>query len=51
MKYVGLIACIGETRNNYIILVGRSQGKKTLRDGREDNIKMDLTGIEFQYVN
>jgi len=45
MKWVGQVACMGERRSAYTILVGRSEGRKTLGRPRhrwEDNIKVDL---------
>jgi len=39
------VACMGEMRNAYNILVGKLEGKRPLgspRSRREDNIKMDL---------
>jgi len=45
MKWVGQVACMGERRSAYRILVGRSEGRKTLGRPRhrwEDNIKVDL---------
>jgi hypothetical protein len=45
------VACMGERRGVYRVLVGRPEGKRPLRRPRrrwEDNIKMDLrqTGID-----
>jgi hypothetical protein len=45
MRWVGHVACMGEGRCVYRVLVGRSEGKRPL--GRcsyrwEDNIKLDL---------
>ena len=45
MKWVGQVACMGERRSAYRILVGRSEGRRTLGRPRhrwEDNIKVDL---------
>jgi hypothetical protein len=45
MRCAGHIACMGEIRNAYKILVGRPEGKRPLGGHRhrwEDNIKMDL---------
>jgi hypothetical protein len=44
---------MGECRKGYSVLVGKSEGKRPLglpRHMQEDNIKMDLQGIEFQFV-
>jgi hypothetical protein len=45
VKWAGHIACMGEGRGAYRILVGRPEGRRPLgrpRHGWEDNIKMDL---------
>jgi len=45
MRCAGHIACMGEIRNAYKILVGKPEGKRPLGGHRhrwEDNIKMDL---------
>jgi hypothetical protein len=44
---VGRVACTGETRNVYKILIGKPEGKRLLRRfsrSLENNIKMDLKG-------
>jgi hypothetical protein len=51
MRWVGHVACMGEGRGVYRVLVGRPEGKRPLGRPRrmwEDNIKMDLreTGID-----
>jgi hypothetical protein len=51
MGWAGHVACTGEERSVYRVLVGRSEGKRPLGRPRrrwEDNIKMDLreTGID-----
>jgi hypothetical protein len=41
---------MGEMRNPYTVLVGKPEGKRPLgrpRRRREDNIKIDLIGIEW----
>ena len=41
------MACMGEKRNTYRVLVGKSEGKRPLgrhRHGREDNMEMDVMG-------
>jgi hypothetical protein len=42
----GHAACIVGMRNAYKILVGKSEGKKSLGRREEDNTKMDLKEIE-----
>jgi hypothetical protein len=42
------VACIGEDRGVYRVLVGKHEGKRPLRRPRhrwEDNIKMDLQKV------
>jgi hypothetical protein len=54
MRWVGHVACIGEVRGAYKILVGRPEGKRPLGRPRhrwEDNIKMDLREIGFGDVD
>jgi len=46
MKWVGHVACIGEVRNAYKILVLKPEGRRPLEEPRhrwEDNMKLDLT--------
>jgi hypothetical protein len=48
MKWAGHVACMGEGRSAYRILVGRPEGRRTLgrpRRRRDDNIKMDLQEV------
>jgi hypothetical protein len=48
MKWAGHVACIGEGRSVYRVLVGRPKGKRLFKKTRcrlEDNIKMDLRKI------
>ena len=45
MKWAGHVACMGEWRGVYRVLVGKPEGKRPLRRPRrrwKDNIKMDL---------
>jgi hypothetical protein len=45
MRWTGNVACMGENRRAYRILVGRPEGRRPLGRPRcrcEDNIKMDL---------
>jgi hypothetical protein len=54
MRWAGHVACIGEVRGAYNILVGRPEGRRPLGRRRhrwEDNIKMDLREIGFGYVD
>jgi hypothetical protein len=51
MRWIGHVACMGEGRGVYGVLVGRPEGKRPLRRPRHrwgDNIKLDLreTGID-----
>jgi hypothetical protein len=48
MRWVGHVACMGEGRNLYRVLVGNLEGKRPLDRPRprwEDGIKMDLEEI------
>jgi len=48
MRWAGRVACIGERRGAYRVLVGKSEGKRPLVRPRrrwEDNIKMDLLEV------
>jgi hypothetical protein len=50
MRWAGHVARMGETRNAYRILVGKSEGKRPLGRPRRrlvDNIKMDLREIRW----
>jgi hypothetical protein len=52
--YVSYIARVGEKRNVYSILVGKSEGKRPLGRRRRkwvDNIKMDLREIGMDGVD
>jgi hypothetical protein len=54
MRLVGHVACMGEERGVYRVLVGRPEGKRPLAKPRhrwEDNVKMDLReiGIDGAY--
>jgi hypothetical protein len=45
IRWAGHVACMGEKRNAYRVLVGKAEGKRPLERPRcrwEDNIKMDL---------
>jgi hypothetical protein len=44
-RLAGLLACMGERRGAYSVLVGTPEGKRTLERSRrkwEDNVKMDF---------
>jgi hypothetical protein len=54
MRWAGHVAHMGEVRGAYNILVGRSEGRRSLgRPKRrwEDNIKLDLREIVFGDVD
>jgi hypothetical protein len=54
MRWVGHVACMGERRGVYRVLVGRPKGKRPLGRPRhrwEDNIKLDLRDIGIDGVN
>ena len=48
MRWAGLVACMGEGRGVYRVLVGKPEGKRPRGRPRrrwEDNIKMDLQDV------
>jgi len=48
MRWAGHVACMGERRGVYRVLVGKSEGNRPLGRPRhrwEDNIKMDLQEV------
>jgi hypothetical protein len=54
MRWAGHVACMGEVRGAYNILVGTPEGRKPLGRPRhrwQDNIKLDLREIEFGDVD
>jgi hypothetical protein len=54
MRWEEHVACMGEMRNAYNILVGKSEGKNPLKRPRrkwEDNIKMHLWEILWEGVD
>jgi hypothetical protein len=54
MRWAGHVACMGEERGVYRVLVGMPKGKRPLgrpRHRSEDNIKMDLTKTQFDGAN
>jgi hypothetical protein len=53
MRWAGNVTRIEETRNAYRILLGKPEGKRSLRRPRGrwvDNIKMNLTEIEWDGI-
>jgi hypothetical protein len=54
LRWAGHVACMGEGRGVYRVLVGRPEGKRPLETPRrrcEDNIKMDLREIGLDGAN
>jgi hypothetical protein len=54
MRWAGHVACMGEGRGVYRVLIGRSGGRRPLGRPRcrwEDNIKTDLREIEVDGAN
>jgi hypothetical protein len=54
MRWAGRVACVGEVRGAYNILVGRPEGRRPLGRPRrrwEDNIKMDFREIRLGDVD
>ena len=54
MGWVAHVACMGERRSIYRVLVGKPEGKRQLRRIRhrwEDNIKIDLQEVECGGMN
>jgi hypothetical protein len=54
MRWAGHVACMGEERGVYRVLVGSSEGKRQLgrlRRRWEDNIKMHLRETETDGAN
>jgi hypothetical protein len=54
MRWAGHVAQMGEKRNVYRLLVGKTEGKRPLGRPRRrwiDNIKMDLLEIGLSVVN
>jgi hypothetical protein len=53
MRWAGLVACMGEKRGAYKILVGRPEGRRPLGRPRcrwEDNIKIDLQEVGWMCI-
>jgi hypothetical protein len=54
MRWAGHVACMGEGRGVYRVLIGRPEGKRPLgrpRHSWEDNIKMDLRKVGIDEAN
>ena len=54
MRWAGLVACMGETRGVYRVLVGKPEGKRPLGRPRRrwvDNIRMDLQEVGCGYMD
>jgi hypothetical protein len=54
MRWMGHVACLGQMRNSYNILVGTPEGKRPLGRSRhrwEDNIRMDLMEVGWEVVD
>ena len=52
MRWAGHVACMGEGRGVYRVLVGKPEGKRPLgrpRSRWEDNIRMDLQEVGLGY--
>jgi hypothetical protein len=51
MRWTGHVACMGESRGVYGVLVGKHEGKRPLRRPRHrwgDNIKVDLQEVKCE---
>jgi len=54
MRWAGHVACMGEERWVYRVLVGEPEGKRPLGRPRRrwvDNIRMDLQEVEYGYMD
>jgi hypothetical protein len=54
MRWAGHVACMGEERKVYIVLMGKPEGKRPLGRPRrrgEDGIRMDLGEIAWEIVD
>jgi hypothetical protein len=54
MRWAGHVACMGEMRNGYKILVEKHEGKRLLRRPRhrwDNNLKMDIREIGLEDVD
>jgi len=53
MRWAGHVACMGEERGVYRVLLGKPEGRRSLgrpRHRRVDNIRMDLQEVGCGYV-
>ena len=53
VNFSGYVACMGERRGVYSVLVGKPEGKRPLWRPRrrwENNIKMDHQEVAFGYI-
>jgi hypothetical protein len=51
MRWLGHVACVGNWKGVYRVLVGKPEGNRTLGRPRRrcgDNIKMDLQEVEYE---
>ena len=54
MRWAGHVACMGEERGVYRVLLGKSEGRRLLerpRRRRVDNIRMDLQEVGCGYMD
>jgi len=54
MRWVGHVACMGEEREVYRVLVGKPEGRRPLGRPRRrwvDNIRMDLQEVGCGYMD
>jgi len=54
MRWVGHVACMGEERGVYRVLVGKPEGRRPLGRPRHrcvDNIRMDLQEVGCGYMD
>jgi hypothetical protein len=53
VRWVGHVACMGEMRNTYKILVGKPEGKRPLRRPGHDweDIRLDLREIGWEVMD
>ena len=54
MRWAGHVACMGEEKGSYRVLVGKPEGKRQLGRPRRrwvDNIRMDLQEVGCEHVD